>query len=100
MYYSRVIRYEGTLMVNICDADLIDSRIKDGDLEVTVSKDYFNNCIDEDEAIRLLKGCSIANLIGKDIIAKAVELRLASPYSVREIAGVPFLMIFKFIHNY
>ncbi len=87
-------------MINICDAELIDSKIKEGELEIVISKDYFNECIDEQEAVRLLKICSIANLVGKNIVGKALELRLASPYSVRYIAGVPFLMIFKFVHNY
>jgi hypothetical protein len=99
-YYYRRINYEGSLMINICDAELIDSKIKEGELEIVISKEYFNEFIDEQEAVRLLKACSIANLVGKSIVGKALELRLASPYSVRYIAGVPFLMIFKFVHNY
>ncbi len=99
-FYSRSINYEGSLMINICDADLIDSIIREGDLEIVISKDYFNECIDEHDAIRLLHRCSIANLVGRGIVGKALELRLASPYSVRYIAGVPFLMIFKFVNNY
>lgn len=87
-------------MVNICDEELIGSRIREGNLEVEISRDYFYERIGEDEAITLLRSCSIANLVGKRIVAKALELRLASPYSIRYIAGVPFLMLFKFMHNY
>ncbi|MEM0365340.1 MAG: DUF424 family protein [Candidatus Nitrosocaldus sp.] len=100
MYYSRSIQYQGSLMVNICDEELIGSRIKDGNLEVEISRDYFHERIGEEDAIALLRSCSIANLVGKRIVAKALEMRLASPHSIRYIAGVPFLMLFKFMHTY
>ncbi|WP_158648703.1 MULTISPECIES: DUF424 domain-containing protein [Candidatus Nitrosocaldus] len=100
MYYSRSIQYQGSLMINICDAELIGSRIREGNLEVEISKDYFHERIGEEDAIALLRSCSIANLVGKRIVAKALEMRLASPHSVRYINGVPFLMLFKFVHTY
>ncbi len=87
-------------MINICDEELIGSKIKEGNLEVDISKDYFHERIGDEDAIALLRSCSIANLVGKRIVSKALEMRLASPQSVRYIAGVPFLMLFKFIHSY
>lgn len=87
-------------MINICDEELIGSRIREGSLEVEISRDYFHERIGEDDAITLLRSCSIANLVGKRIVARALEMRLASAHSVRYIAGVPFLMLFKFVHSY
>lgn len=100
MYYSRSIEYQGSLMINICDEELIGSRISEGNLEIEISRDYFHEQIDEDEALMLLRSCSIANLVGKRIVEKALEMRLASYESIRYIAGVPFLMLFRFVSNY
>ncbi|NMJ86595.1 MAG: DUF424 family protein [Thaumarchaeota archaeon] len=44
----------------------------------------------------LLSTCSVANLVGKKIVNKAVRMKLASNLSVRMISGTPLLMIFKF----
>lgn len=84
-------------MVNICDEELMGSKVSEGKLEVSISKDYFGQrIVGESEAAELLHACSVANLIGERIVNKAVGMKLASNLSIRLIAGVPFLMIFKF----
>jgi len=86
-------------MVNICDEELVDNKVSEGKLEINITRDYFGQqMVEEDEAAELLHSCTIANLVGKRIVNKAVGMKLASGLSVRTISGVPFLMIFKFQH--
>ncbi len=93
--------YKGLLMINMCDKELLGSVLKEGELVVKISKEYFGNLLaDEREAIDLLKECSIANLVGEKSIKSALMLGLASEDSIRVIDGVPFLMIFKFRGSY
>ena len=93
----RRINYQGSVMVNICDEELVGSKVSEGKLEVNITKDYFGQqVVDESEATELLRLCSIANLVGERIVGRAVGMKLASELGVRLIAGVPFLMIFKF----
>jgi hypothetical protein len=99
MFAVRKINYQGSMMVNICDKELVGAKVADGNLEVNITKDYFEQqVLGEEEVTALLKTCSIANLVGKRIVNKAVEMKLASSISVRNISDVPFLMIFKFQH--
>ncbi|MGH9934270.1 MAG: DUF424 domain-containing protein [Nitrososphaerales archaeon] len=91
--------YQGSVMVNICDEELVGSKVSEGKLEVNITKNYFGEqIVDESEVVELLRLCSIANLVGERIVGKAVGMKLASELGVRLIAGVPFLMIFKFRH--
>ncbi len=84
-------------MISICDLELVGKTLKDGDLAVNLSREYFQeHTIIETEALELLESCSIANLVGTRIVNLAIGLRLASQYSVRHISGIPFLMIYKF----
>ena len=93
----RTINYQGSVMVNICDEELMGTKLNEGKLEIKIMRDYFGQqIIDENEAADLLSSCSIANLVGKRIVDKAVGMKLASNLSVRKISGVPLLMIFKF----
>ncbi len=88
-------------MVNICDKDLLDQTIKEGELEIKISKDYFYSyLVDDEEVIKLLNECSIANLVGENIINKVLAHKLAEEISIRRIDNVPFLMIFKFKNRY
>ena len=100
-YAIRTTRYQDSLMVNICDIELIGSRLQEGDLLIDITKEYFQQeIIEAVQAEELLRTCSIANLVGERIVSQAVQLKLAKERSIRRISGVPFLMIFKFHHKY
>jgi hypothetical protein len=100
-YATRITKYQDSLMVNICDIELIGSRLQEGELLIDITKEYFQQEIVETiQAEELLRTCSIANLVGERIVGHAVQLKLAKERSIRRISGVPFLMIFKFHHKY
>lgn len=97
----RKTKYQGSVMVNICDVELVGNKISEGNLQINLSRDYFaQEMVDEQQAHDLLRSCSIANLVGERIVEKAIGMKMASDLSVRMISGVPFLMIFKFQHGY
>lgn len=88
-------------MINICDLDLAGKEINKGDFTINISKEYFQDEeINEEEAARLLKSSSMLNLVGKNIVALALGLKLAKGNSVKVIDDVPFLMVFSFLGNY
>lgn len=100
-YAIRTTKYQGSLMINICDIELIGSRLQEGELLIDITKEYFQQeIIEAFQAEELLRTCSIANLVGERIVSQAVQLKLAKERSIRRISGVPFLMIFKFHHKY
>ncbi len=97
MYASRITPYQGSTMISICDLELVGTTLRDGDLAISLSKEYFQEqVIEEPQAPKLLKSCSIANLVGTRIVTQAINLRLANEMSVKYISGIPFLMIYKF----
>lgn len=88
-------------MINICDLDLAGKEINRADFTINISKEYFQDEeINEEEATSLLKSSSMLNLVGKNIVTLALELKLAKGNSVKVIDDVPFLMVFSFLGNY
>lgn len=86
-------------MVDICDIDLIGTRLEQDGLVVHLTKEYYQQeVIEEMHARELLQKCDIANLVGNRIIKQAIEMKLAKEVSIRIIADIPFLMIYKFRH--
>lgn len=84
-------------MISICDLELVGKTLIDGELVVNLSKEYFQEqIIEENQAPELLKSCTIANLVGTRIVDLAISLRLANQNGVKNISGIPFLMIYKF----
>ena len=88
--------YQKNAMLNICDADLLGKKIIEKELEVHISKSYYGEkIVEKEEAKTLLKNSSIINMVGKETISLSTSLGIGSEKGVKEIDGVPFLIVFK-----
>ena len=83
-------------MLNICDEELLGRVIKKDDFQMNISKIYFGQrTIERSEAEDLMKKCSILNMAGKETIEMSIDLKVGTRQGVKEIDGVPFLIVFK-----
>ncbi|MDA4125129.1 MAG: DUF424 domain-containing protein [Thaumarchaeota archaeon] len=93
----KTAEFRGTVLVNICDEELVGRKVKEGKLEVHLSKEFYSGeVVDRGEALRLIRTCSIVNLAGARSVSLAVDNEVGAPEAIREIEEVPFLMIYKF----
>ena len=93
----RTAEYKGTILVNICDEELVGKTVTEGQLKVHLSSEFYSGeVVDMGEALRLIRTCSIVNLAGTRSVALAVQNNVGAPEAIREIEEVPFLMIYKF----
>ena len=93
----RTAQYQGSVLVNICDEELVGKTFKEGKLEVHLSREFYSGeVVGKGEALRLIRTCTIVSLAGERSVSLAVESEVGSPNAVREIDDVPFLMIYKF----
>jgi hypothetical protein len=93
----RMTEYKGSLLVNICDEELIGRTVTEGKLRIDISKDfYLDEVVGKGEALRLIQTCAIVNLAGRRSVSLAVDNEIGAREAIRKIEDVPFLMIFKF----
>jgi len=93
----RTVTYQQKKMLNICDADLVGRTLTKSDFTLNISRSYFaERIIEREEAEELLKTSSIINMVGKETISLSVKMGIGSSKGVKEIDGVPFLLVFKF----
>ena len=93
----RSIAWKNSALVNVCDAELVGTTLSEGKLKMHISKDFFGGeLVEEDEVVKIIKDSSILSLAGVRSVNVALANKLGSPQAVREIQGVPFLMIYKF----
>ena len=83
-------------MLNICDVDLLGKKIAEKDLKLNISESYYGErIVEKEEAENLLKKSSIINMVGKETISLSTSLGIGSEQGIKEIDGVPFLIVFK-----
>ncbi len=93
----RTAEYKGTILVNMCDEELVGRTVAEGQLTVHLSKEFYSGeVVDRGEALRLIRTCSIVNLAGSRSVSLAVDNKMGAAEAIREIDEVPFLMIYKF----
>ena len=95
-FYAKTINYMQGVMLNICDANLIDKEIHEADLTMRLSGEYYgSDLIDRAEAVTLLQNSHIINMAGDEITSLSISMGLGTKSGVRRIRGVPFLILFK-----
>ena len=96
LFSVRVTTHQNELMLNICDAPLLGKNVTDDKFKMNISKSYYGErLVDKDEAENLMKKCSSINMVGKETVSLSISLGIGSQKGVKEIDGVPFLIVFK-----
>ena len=96
MFSARLIHHNDGLMLNICDADLLGKTLNRGNFTLKISEKYYaEKVVDKEEAKDLLKRSNSINMVGKEIISLSVNMNIGSREGVKEIDGIPFLIVFK-----
>ena len=80
----------------VCDAELIGKVLEEGNIVFEVREDFYKGLkVELDEAIALIRQCSIVNMVGPYIIESAVEKGLIHPDSVIKISNIPHAQIVR-----
>jgi uncharacterized protein len=95
--YLKVHRMPGSGdVVAVCDRELINTTLKEGDLEVCISGAFYGDCpATEDEVREALKGACNVNLMGRRAVDIAVELGLIEPGNCIMIGKVPHAQVVR-----
>ena len=94
--YVNVIKSQGQVLVAACDENLLGKTLVDGKIRFEVKNSFYKgNKMDIDRALELINNSTIANLIGQEIVEKAIEAGLVHPKAILKISGVPHAQIVK-----
>ena len=96
MFSALLIHHNDGLMLNICDADLLGKTLNRDNFTLKISEKYYaEKVVDKEEAKYLLKRSNSINMVWKEIISLSVNMNIGSRAGVKEIDGIPFLIVFK-----
>lgn len=95
-FSARLSTHDRSPTLNMCDADLLGTRITQGDLSMHISRGYYGQrLVGRGEAERLLRGSSIINMVGTETVSMSIGMGIGSRDGIKTISGVPFLIVFK-----
>ena len=96
LVYARSYKTEKGTMVACCDKELLGQIFREGKLKLSLQTNFYGNAtVDLLEALVLLDGADILNLVGENIVRAAIDRGLVHPHAVISIAGVPHVQVMK-----
>ncbi|MDD4254206.1 MAG: DUF424 family protein [Methanofollis sp.] len=92
--YLKIHRTPSSEVVAVCDDDLLNTTLREGDLCIQINGDFYGTTHATEEEVRAaLRHAANANVIGKESVGIAVTMGLISENTCRTICGVPHAFI-------
>jgi hypothetical protein len=83
-------------IVAVCDRELINTTIIDGDMEVHITNFFYGDCQTGEEVVgEALSHADNANIIGERAVALAIKMGLVSRAGCIMIGTIPHAQIFR-----
>jgi hypothetical protein len=84
------------VLLAICDCEILGKTLKEGKITFHVKEEFYKGAkVDVDEAVDMIENSTIVNMVGKNIVQKAIERGYVHPEAVLNIEGIPHAQIVK-----
>ena len=84
------------MLLATCDVELLGEILREGKIVFKVGEEFYKGPkMPAEEAVELMRESTIVNMVGANIVNKAIEKGLVHPEAVLEICGVPHAQIVK-----
>ena len=84
------------MLLAACDEELLGEVLREGKIVFKIGEEFYKGPkMPVGEAIELMKESTIVNMVGNNIVKKAIEHGLVHPEAVLEICGISHAQIVK-----
>lgn len=84
------------MLLAACDEELLGEVLRDGKIVFKIGEEFYKGPkIPVNEAVELMRDSTIVNMVGPNIVQKAIEQGLVHPEAVLNICGIPHAQIIK-----
>lgn len=84
------------VLLAICDAEILGRTLREGKIVFTVKEEFYKGVkATVEEAVDLISNSTIVNMVGKNIVQKAIEKGYVHPEAVLNVEGIPHAQILR-----
>jgi len=86
----------GNVLLAICDAEILGKTLREGKIVFHVKEKFYKGSrVNVEEAVAMIENSTIVNMVGRNVVQRAVEEGYVHPEAVLNIDGVPHAQIVK-----
>jgi hypothetical protein len=84
------------VLLAICDCEMLGKTLRQGKIVFIIKEEFYKGAkVSLDEAVDMIRNSTIVNMVGKNIVKRAVEKGYVHPEAILNIDGVPHAQIVK-----
>ncbi|HVP17097.1 MAG TPA: DUF424 family protein [candidate division Zixibacteria bacterium] len=84
------------VLLAICDVELLGKTLREGKIVFCVKEDFYKGArVNVEEAVSMIENSNIVNMVGRNVVKKAIQKGYVHPEAVLNIEGVPHAQIVK-----
>jgi len=84
------------VLLSICDTEILGKTLREGKIVFHIAEEFYKGEeVELETAISMIDNSTIVNMIGANIIKKALEKGHVHPEAILDIEGVPHAQIMK-----
>lgn len=86
----------GSVLLAICDAEILGKTLREGKIVFHVKEEFYKGTkVNIEEAVALIENSTIVNMVGRNVVEKAIKKGYVHPEAVLNIEGVPHAQIVR-----
>jgi hypothetical protein len=94
--YMNLKKVGRNMLLAICDAEILGRTLSEGKIVFHVKEDFYKGAkVNVEEAVSMIENSTIVNMVGKNVVKKAIQRGYVHPEAVLNIEGVPHAQIVK-----
>jgi len=84
------------VLLAICDCEILGRTLKEGRIVFSVKEEFYKGAkVNVEEAVDMISNSTIVNMVGKNVVKRAIERGYVHPEAVLNINGVPHAQVVK-----
>jgi hypothetical protein len=84
------------VLLAICDAEILGKTLREGKIVFCVREEFYKGArVNIEEALDMMTNSTIVNMVGKNVVKKAIEKGYVHPEAVLNIEGIPHAQVVK-----
>ncbi|MCD4666307.1 DUF424 family protein [archaeon] len=94
MILVKIHEYRESIVVSLCDENLIGKKFSEGDLELNITERFYKGeNLPEDKILELIKNANNLNVVGEESIKFAIKNKLINKQDIIKIKNIPHAII-------
>lgn len=84
------------VVLAICDAEILGRTLREGKIVFCVKEDFYKGArVSIEEAVSMMENSTIVNMVGRNVVRKAIEKGYVHPDAVLNVEGIPHAQVVR-----